>query len=149
VIIRPATAADASAIRTIIRAARLNPFGLDWQRFVVAEAGGRVIGTGQVKAHSDGSREMSSIAVIPARQGQGIASAIITALLARETGTLYLMCWSNLESYYVAFGFRRIEWPEFPQSLRPFARILRLLYPLTFLIERGGGRLCVMRRDPG
>jgi N-acetylglutamate synthase-like GNAT family acetyltransferase len=149
VIIRPATVADASAIRTIIRAARLNPFGLDWQRFLVAEGDGRVIGTGQVKSHSDGSREMSSIAVIPERHGQGIASAIIKALLARETGTLYLMCQSSLEPFYAAFGFRRIEWPEFPRSLRPFARILWLLYPLTFLIERGGGRLCVMRRDPG
>lgn len=149
VIIRPATVADASAIRTIIRAARLNPFGLDWQRFLVAEADGRVIGTGQVKSHSDGSRELSSIAVIPEWRGQGIASAIITAMLARETGTLHLMCRSSLEPFYAAFGFRRIEWPEFPQSLRPFARIIRLLYPLTFLIERDGGHLCVMRRDPG
>lgn len=149
VIIRPATAADASAIRTIIRAARLNPFGLDWQRFLVAEAYGQVVGTGQIKPHQDGSREMSSIAVIPERQGQGIASAIIKALLARETGTLYLMCQSSLEPFYAAFGFRRIEWPELPTSFRPFVRIMRLLYPLTFLVERGGARISVMRRDPG
>ena len=36
VILRPATAADFPAIRALIRRVRINPYGLDWRRFLVA-----------------------------------------------------------------------------------------------------------------
>src|SRR5690348_16699724 len=90
--IREATEADQATIRAIIREAQLNPMNLDWPRFLVAEDGGQVVGIGQVKPHSDGSRELASIAVIPSRQRGGIGRQLIRALLAREAGPLYLVC---------------------------------------------------------
>ncbi|MBL8046163.1 MAG: hypothetical protein JNL09_06465, partial [Anaerolineales bacterium] len=51
---RPATAADMPAIRAIIREAEINPLGLKWQNFLVAEEADAVVATGQIKAHGDG-----------------------------------------------------------------------------------------------
>src|ERR1700730_18130879 len=56
---------------------------LKWPNFVVAEDDGAIVGVGQIKSHGDGSRELASIAVVPARQGQGIARAGLEALLSR------------------------------------------------------------------
>ncbi len=44
VTIRPASAAHQPAIAAIIRAARINPLGLNWPRFLVAEESGGLIG---------------------------------------------------------------------------------------------------------
>ncbi len=94
--IRPAAAEDETAIKALVRAANINPLGIHWQRFLVAEDGGRIAAIGQIKVHGDGSRELASIATVPDRQGEGIATAIIQALLssdARESsGPLYLTC---------------------------------------------------------
>jgi N-acetylglutamate synthase-like GNAT family acetyltransferase len=118
VVIRVASAADQPAIRRIVRDANINPFSLDWRRFLVAERDGRIIGVGQVKPHGDGSRELASIAVLPDWRGRGIASAVIQALLARESGPLYLTCRSPLESFYLRFGFQRIERDEMSPYFR-------------------------------
>jgi hypothetical protein len=39
-ILRPAQPADFPAIRRLIFEMRLNPFGLDWRRFIVADSAG-------------------------------------------------------------------------------------------------------------
>ena len=78
-----------------------------------------------MKPHKDGSRELASIAVIPTRQSQGIGAQLIRALLARETGTLYLVCERRLASYYERFGFQRSEHDELPPYFRRMARSFR------------------------
>ena len=140
--IRPATEADQSTIRRLIREARLAPMGLSWPNFLVAEADGETVGIGQVKSHADGSRELASIAVVPDRQGQGIGSAIIKALLGREAGvTLHLTCRSELEGYYERFEFQRLERAEYPPH---FGRMV----PVVNLVMRFFGmRIIVMRRS--
>jgi N-acetylglutamate synthase-like GNAT family acetyltransferase len=65
--IRPATEADQAGILRLIKEVRLPRMNLRWPNFVVAEEDGEVIGMGQVKSHGDGSRELASIAVVPAR----------------------------------------------------------------------------------
>src|SRR5262245_44198335 len=120
VVIRPANAEDQYAITAIVRAARLNPSDLDWQRFLLAQWGQDVIGVGQVKLHQDGSRELASIAVVPEWQGQGIGGALVRALMARESGPLYLMCNTPRESYYERFGFQRLGRAAMPAYLRRF-----------------------------
>ena len=138
--IRPATEADQPAIVRMIREARLNRMSLHWPDFVVAEEAGTIVGVGQVKAHGDGSRELASIAVAPALQGQGIGRALVEALLARESGTLHLTCRRELGGYYERFGFRRLERAEYP---RYFGRLI----PLVNLVARlFGTRILVMRR---
>lgn len=129
IILRPATAGDQAAIEQIIDEADINPNHLDWERFVVVEIDGRVVGTGQVKPHNDGTRELASIAVTPAHQKKGIASMIIRELLSHETEPLYLMCESQAEPFYERFGFRRLEFNEFPHDLARIRRAIKIKWP--------------------
>lgn len=144
VILRKATKADARAIRALIWRVGINPMSLDWRRFWVAvDAGNRVIGTGQVKPHGDGTREMASIAAAPEWQGQGIGKAIITRLLAENTPPLYLTCRAQMEPYYLQFGFRTLapdEMPPYFRQLYRMARLLKRIFP-------GAGEVRVMRKS--
>lgn len=144
IVIRPAVAADQFAIKMIVRAAMINPTGLDWPRFLVAEESGGLIGIGQVKPHRDGSRELASIAVVPEWQGLGIGTAIVRALISRESGVLHLFCRSTKASFYEHFGFHRIGRDQMPTYFRRIARIARVFE----LLSHDEGRMAVMRRDP-
>jgi amino-acid N-acetyltransferase len=144
--IRPASAVDQPAIRAIVYAARINPLDLDWRRFLVAEENGRVIGVGQVRPHSDGSRELASLAVIPERQAQGIGGALIEALLAREPGAVHLMCMDGLEHYYERFDFRRLGRAELPRSYRWIAWLAPALALVSSLFGKRM-QVIVMRHD--
>ena len=121
--LRPATEQDQKTIERMIHDAGINPMSLDWQRFVIADDAGKAVGIGQVKQHGDGSRELASIAVIPERRGQGIASEIIHHLLAQESGVVYLTCRSQLETFYNRFGFRKIGRNEMTTYFRRLYRI--------------------------
>ncbi len=112
IIYRSATAADQPAIRELVRMTRINPLGIKWPAFLVAEANGMVVGIGQVKRHRDGSRELASIAVHPAHRRQGIASEIIRQLLEDEDDILYLTCLTPMEGFYLPFGFKRMTGDE-------------------------------------
>ena len=115
---------------------------LHWPHFVVAEEDGEIIGAGQVKSHGDGSRELASIAVIPGRQGEGIGTAVINSLLAREAGiVIHLSCRRELKGYYERFGFRRLELAAYP----PYFRRTTLLASL--ILRFFGIHLIVMRRE--
>lgn len=128
--LRWANEEDAPAIKRLVRESNLNPLGIQWQRFIVADDGGRIVGMGQVKVHGDGSRELASIAAVPDRRGEGIATAIIETLLNNtlrkaEGGDIYLTCRAHNEAFYERFGFRRVSEP---QGVPPhFARLVRLI----------------------
>lgn len=162
--VRPAQAADQTTIKSIVRAARITPFRLDWPRFLIAElaadsfaqpsgAGHHspassqiIIGVGQVKPHRDGSRELASIAVVPEYRRKGVASAIIRTLIEQENGTLYLTCRRELEGFYERFGFKVV-----PRSALPpyFARIhlaASLFLPLLRMFNAPHLQIIVMRR---
>jgi N-acetylglutamate synthase-like GNAT family acetyltransferase len=139
---RPAVESDQPTITRMIHDAGINPMSLDWQRFIIAENDGVTVGIGQIKVHGDGSREFASLAVIPARQKQGIGGAIIRELLSKETGVLYLTCRAQLETYYARFGFRRVERDE----MSPYFRRLMRLAGIVMMLARGNGPI-VMKRD--
>jgi N-acetylglutamate synthase-like GNAT family acetyltransferase len=126
--LRPANQADQAAIKAIIYANWLNPLGLKWSQFILAEtAHNQIIGCGQVKPHRDGSRELASIAVIPSWRNQGIAAAIINQLLAAHSPPLWLTCESRLVPFYEKFGFAQISDPaRMPPYFRRLARLSRL-----------------------
>jgi amino-acid N-acetyltransferase len=140
--IRPASEEDQPTIRRFVTDARLNPMSLNWPNFVVAEEDGEVVGVGQVKAHGDGSRELASIVVVPARQGHGIGSAVIRTLLATNPGgVLHLTCRRELQGYYERFGFRRLNPAEYPPY---FGRMIPLV---NFIGRFAGMQILVMRRE--
>src|SRR6266849_2909656 len=140
--IRAATEADQRTIRRLIKEVHLPRMNLQWANFVVAEEDHEVVGMGQVKSHGDGSRELASIAVVPARQDQGIGSAIIQALLSREPGVvLHLSCRRELEGYYERFGFERLEPASYPPYFQRTTLLFSRISPLF------GIHLIVMRRE--
>jgi N-acetylglutamate synthase-like GNAT family acetyltransferase len=108
--LRHARQEDEKAIRAIIHDARINPFALHWQHFLlVVDENDQILGTGQIKTHYDGTRELASIAVRPAFKGQGIARMIIERLLEENPPPLYLTCRSPLAPLYQKFGFQPLE----------------------------------------
>ncbi len=143
VLLRSAAETDQPCITAIIREARINPMDLKWKNFVVAvdQATGEIVGTGQIKAHRDGSRELASIAVMPEQQGRGIARQIIERLLAQTTGTLYLTCRSVMGPMYEKFGFREIGVDE----MTPYFRRLKKIAGVFDLLTRDES-LMVMKR---
>ena len=145
--LRPAAEADQPRIAAIIRAAQINPMDLKWPNFVLAvgDATGEVVGTGQIKTHRDGSRELASIAVVPEYQGRGIGRRIVQHLvdLDGNTGSLFLTCRSDMEKFYEPFGFRAVQANE----MTPYFRRLKKIAGAFELLSRGGVTLSVMRRD--
>lgn len=131
--LRPATAADDAAIKALIRAAQINPLGLNWRRFWVAvDKNGRLLACGQIKQHRDGAHELASIAVIEEWRGQGVARAIIERLIAGHSGPLWLTCISRLTPFYEKFGFVEVTAvAEMPPYFRRVTRLFRLFRRLT------------------
>jgi len=151
VAIRPAVREDFAAIRILVRREHLNPLGLDWRNFLVAEdSTGRLAAIGAVKTHGDGSRELASIATVAEARGLGAASAVIRGILAREESAaagspLYLTCRNSMKGFYEKFGFREIGTWEMP----PYFRRLYRLFSFVVRIIRTENRLAVMRWTGG
>ena len=142
--LQAAKATQQRQIKALVRAARINPLGLDWRRFMVAlDENGVIIGCGQIKPHRDGSWELSSIVVTSAWQGQGVARAIIEHLLAGSPRPLWLTCVSTLDPFYTRFGFREVTaLADMPPYFRRVSRLFRLLAYLS-----PSNSLSVMRCD--
>lgn len=142
--LRSAKERDQRAIGEIVRRAGINPFGLAWRRFLVAEdRQGRVIACGQLKRHGDGSLELGSLAVRERWRGRGIGSRLVEALKARAEEELWLMCRSSLVSFYRRHGFDEV--PIEGEQPPYFARVRRLAAAFHWL--RGTGEyLAVMVR---
>jgi N-acetylglutamate synthase-like GNAT family acetyltransferase len=134
--LRPANPDDRSRIHNLVLTAHINPTGLKWQRFILAiDSKGQIIGCGQVKPHRDGSHELASIAVKPGWRNQGVARAIITYLLAKNPGELYLTCRAGLSSFYQKFNFRIAQPEELPLYFRRLIMITKTLRQLRIMPE--------------
>jgi amino-acid N-acetyltransferase len=107
--------------------------GIHWQRFLVAVDGaGDVIGCGQVKRHGDGSRELASIAVVPAWRRRGVATAVIVSLQQMHGPPLWLTCVEPLAPFYRRYGFRHVILPAaMPRYFRRAARFFDLYAALS------------------
>ncbi len=142
-VIRPAIRKDFPAIRALIHEVSINPTGLNWRHFLVAVTpDNALLGCGQIKPHSDGSREMASIAVVERARGQGVARAVIQELLTLEKARpLYLMCRARLESLYNKFGFRAIG----PNEMPPYFQRISLVERIVNTKTPTENRLMVMR----
>lgn len=144
--LRAATPEDMAAIKRMVRAARLNPMGIDWPRFTVAvAASGKVLGCVQVKPHRDGSQELASLVVRPPWRGQGIGAALVRHAQQSAGPPLWLMCRAALMPFYRQFGFVQVQdaGRMAPYYRRVF-RLVRLLQPLVSAVDR----LSIMRWQP-
>ncbi len=120
VTLRKAVQSDFLTIKQLIKDSNINPFGLSWERFIVAEADGQFVGCGQLKPHGDGSVELASIAVLPAFRQQKVATLIMNHLIKAGPRPLYLTCRSELQTFYEKFNFRVLS----PNEMTPYFRRL-------------------------
>lgn len=142
--IRSAVEADFPAIRQLIHLVGINPLGLAWQQFLVAvDEQGCMIGCGQIKPHRDGTRELASIAVVVEWRGQGVAGAIISRLIDKQPGKLYLTCRAGLGAFYERFGFLEARQEELTAYFRRIQRLVGLFQRVGLVSER----LLVMVRE--
>ena len=142
IVFHRATADDEASIKALIHLVRINPMSLDWERFLLASSpDGELVACGQIKPHSEGTLELASIAVHPDWRGRGLAREIIQRLLADSPRPIYLTCRSDLEPFYVKFGFRSLAASE----LTPYFRRIQKL--ANVMLFREGMTLSVMRLD--
>ncbi len=130
--IRPAVDTDQPLIRQMVQKAHLDPTGLHWSHFIVAENDGKIVGIGQMRPKGP---ELGSLVVRKDYRRCGIGGQIIKALVDTQPGDVYLECQSGLADYYRRFGFEEIHWREAPWPLKLKAGLGKLL----------GFRLSVMR----
>ena len=141
--LRPAVEDDQAEILRLVLAGGINPTGLDWQRFVVAEDhAGVVVGCAQLKPHRDGSVELASLVVVEEQRGKGIARALIEHFIDEHRETLYLMCRSGLGPMYEKFGFYPLQQDEMPRYFRRVSKLFGAVEPF----RRGKETLLVMCR---
>lgn len=146
--IRPATVDDEVAITRLVHRARLNPRDLDWRRFVIAEAGETPIGVAQVRRHSDSSRELASLVVLPEHRGHGVAGRMIDALLTDEPGPVYTLVDRRYAQHFTRWDFHPVDPADLPRSMGRQLRIGRLATAIGSLLTRRRIRLLPLRRQP-
>jgi amino-acid N-acetyltransferase len=140
--IRSAVADDQETIKSMVREEQLDPTSLHWSHFVVAEHEGEIVGIGQIRPYPR-CRELGSLVVREGYRDQGIGGQIIHALLANETGDVYLECDKTNETYYAKFGFRRIPWYAAPYPLNLKVALVGILILLVYRV-----RIIAMHRPP-
>ncbi len=115
--LRQAVAADEAMIKQMVKEEDLDPTSLKWEQFLMAEKDGVIVGIGQVRIYPN-CHELGSLIVKEAYRGQGVGGMLVKALVARETGDVYLECVTSNEGYYAQFGFRKIPWWQAPVPLK-------------------------------
>lgn len=149
VVIRPATEQDQSTIRAMAHKERVNPTHLNWPNFLLAVDGDTVVGAAQMRKHMDGSRELGTLMVREDARGQAIATRLIDALLARESGPVFMITGDIYAEHYARFGFRRREPAAAPGSVRRNYRMGTLGGGLiSFFTGRPRRRLAIFERTP-
>jgi len=145
--IRPARQEDQHTIIDFIHQAHINSRNLNWERFLVAEEEGRVIGIRQVQIHSAGTREVGSGFVLPEYRKRGISAQLMNAILNREKGTLYLMCRDKWIPYYEQFGFRQAALDQLPADFLKQYRIGRFITSFISIFQKEKIHIIPMRRE--
>lgn len=137
--VRRATENDQAAIRQMVAEANLDRSSLHWSHFMIAEQAGEIVGIGQVRPYPK-CRELGSLVVKKDFREQGIGGQLIYALLAGETGDVYLECLIHNEPYYAKFGFQRISAWQAPMPLKLKAGVVGTIMRLF------GFQLIAMKR---
>lgn len=146
--IRRARAEDQQAITALVRGAKLNPAGLHWEGFVVAEQDGRLVGVVQLRRHPDSATEMASLVIDAESRGQGIAARMFDLLLADETGPVHAVLDRRHLDSYARWGFGPIDPGELPKSVARTLRIGRVVTAIASVIRRDRIRLVPVYRPP-
>ncbi len=88
---------------------RFIPSDLAKDLVLIAEIAGHPAGLGRLVPVDEESAELGGMLVFDAFRGQGVARALIDALIAASAKTIYCIPFAKLESLYAAAGFTRTE----------------------------------------
>ena len=121
--LRGAASADGDFVLALLRAVSLPTEGVE-DRFpggyLVAEAGGRIIGTGGLERYGEYGL-LRSLAVDPGWRGRGIGKALTSGLMERASAeglkAVYLLT-STAEPYLARLGFGKVERKDAPAGIR-------------------------------
>ena len=131
--VRVASAVDAPAIVELIDlnvpSGELLPRTLDFVRlnaenFIVAEAGGRIIGCVHLDEYAPSLAEVRSLAVAPSAQGIGAGGGLVDALerLARVRGYATVFAVSNSGEFFRKRGYEERHIPELDRERSAVSR---------------------------
>ena len=92
--------------------------------FIVAEAGGQVIGCVHLDEYAPSLSELRSLAVDSAAHGTGVGRALVlaTEALAKKRGVATLFAVSNDEVFFNRFGFAVRHIPELDRERSEVSR---------------------------
>ncbi|MBP7240444.1 GNAT family N-acetyltransferase [Amaricoccus sp.] len=148
--IRAALVGEAPLIRALMKGERLNPVGVDWRNFLVAEDAGAVIGIVQLRPAGVGAVEIGSLVVRADRRRGGLGRLLVDAAVAAAGSRRALIVTAFARArFYEAWGFSPIPARAAPWPVR-----------LNLLLGQAGGlvalargmrprRLVVLDRPPG
>jgi N-acetylglutamate synthase-like GNAT family acetyltransferase len=119
VTIRPATDEDQQGVRRLMRGERVNPFGIDWRNFVVAEDASGIVGCVQLRPAGRGAVELGSGVVRAGLRRRGLGARLVDAALARAGGRrVFMVTAAGREPYFARWGFRPVGLAAAPWPVR-------------------------------
>ncbi len=117
--IESAKAADLPEIDELIATVGGDRVDLATDQFVVAKSeDARILGCGRLRPYPEFC-EIASLAVADDVRASGIGRAIVSRLLERYAGTIYLICEDEVVEYFRRFDFSVLPESDMPDGLRP------------------------------
>lgn len=145
--IRAATERDQQAIAALVRSEWMNPFDLDWRRFLVAADANGIAGAVQLRNHFDGSRELGSLVVRADMRARGVAARLIDALMLFVRGRVYMITGARFASHYEHWGFAPLDATSAPAGIRRNYAFGRLAGIVARFIGRKPNPLAILTRQ--
>ena len=149
--IRPATPSDLPGVEKLLGASGLPLAGVRdaLGDFVVAEAGGELVGVAGLEVCCDDAL-LRSVAVHPDWRSKGVGRALVSRAIsdaeARGIHALYLLT-TTAEHYFPSFGFKTISRDEVPAAVRETDEFTKACPASATVMSRAVGGNAVGRAD--
>jgi amino-acid N-acetyltransferase len=140
--VRQARADDLEAVHALLEECHLPTSDVNAQsldEFVVAEAGGPIVGVAGVERHGSHGL-LRSVAASEAMRGRGIGRSVVESAIAearaRGIDDIYLLT-TNADRYFPALGFVRMDRDSAPAEIRNSSQFTDLCPSSAILMRLG------------
>ncbi len=117
-IIKKATKKDLSSIIRLIRSERADGRKVSYGQFLVAKDKNEIIGCVRIKELKD-CLELGTLVVLPKYRNKSIGSKLVKSILAKDKRRpIYLLCFTEMASFYSKAGFVKISVNSIPETFR-------------------------------
>lgn len=132
-LVRAAGPADSAAVLALLGRHPGLEVAFDRDEFVVVAEGPRIVACGRLRHHGDGALELASVAAEPGRQGAGLGSAVVKALLAGVAGPVFALALAP--GFFARHGFREVAKESLPASVRAKAEGMCASRPYVAMVR--------------